>query len=183
VNIIEGYSAQAEFNCELTDLKEDYFSLRFNYSDFISGIPTDEILLNPDLTNDAINSGKIYDYSNVDNNVENRLPSTFTSRNIKENNIPGELIIEGTLNKAVENRLKFILRLTYPEDVSMLCSLASFAAGPSSIICKVDKDIHSEPVIIEQTIATYEYYEILVITGIISEKKITCQNGLLREAE
>jgi hypothetical protein len=65
----------------------------------------------------------------------------------------------------------------------MLCSLTSFGAGPSSIICKADRDIHSELVIIEQTITTYENYEILVITGIISEKNITCENGLLKEAE
>ena len=183
VNIIEGYSAQAEFKCELNDLKENYYSLRFNHSDFISGIPTDEILLNPELTYDAIKSGKIYDYSIVDNKVEYRLPSTFTSQNIKENNVSGELIIEGKLNKDVKNRLKFNLRLTYPDEVSMLCSLTSFAAGPSSIVCKTDRDIHSEPVVIEQTIAMNDNYEILVITGIISEKKITCQNGLLREAE
>ena len=183
VNIIEGYSAQAEFKCELNDLKEDYYSFRFNHSDFISGIPTDEILLNPELTYDSIKLGKIYDYSNADNKVENKLPSTFTSLNIKENNVPGELIIEGTLNKDVKNRLKFNLRLTYPEEVSMLCSLTSFEAGPSSIICKTDRDINSEPVIIEQTITTYENYEILVITSIISEKNINCENGLLREAE
>ena len=182
VTIIEGNSAQTEFKCELTDLEEEYFSLRFYKSDFISGVPTDEILLNPDLTNDAIKLGKLYDYSMSKSKIGYKIP-TFTTRNIKENNAHDELIIEGTLNEDVKNKLKFNLRLTYPEATSMLCSLLSFEAGHSSIKCKVDRDINSELVILEQTIIRYENEEIMAITGMISKKNITCENGLLREAK
>mgnify|MGYP006873003530 CR=1 FL=1 len=115
--------------------------------------------------------------------MEYKISSTFTSDNIKESKVVGEIIIEGTINKVVQNRLRFFLHLTYPEGVSMLCSLTSFEAGPSSIICKVDRDINSEQIIIEQTIIRYENNEILVITGIVSEKSITCENGLLLETE
>ena len=183
IEILKGNSSQAEFKCSLTDLNEDYYSLRFNYSDFISGIPTDEILLNPELTEESIESGEIYDYSLSENKKENKIPPTFTSQTIKKNLIDDKLIIEGTLNKDVNNKLKFDLPLTYPIGVSMLCSLTSFEAGPSSIICRVDRDIDSEPVIIEQTIVTYKKYEILVITGIISDKNMTFENGLFKEAK
>ena len=182
VKVNKGDSAQADFKCILNDLEEEYYSLRFYNSNFISGIPNDEILLNPELTKDAIMSGEIYNYSISQNKNEYKIPPTFTSQNIKENNAHDELIIEGTLNKEVNNKLKFLLRLAYPEGASMLCSLTSFKAGPSSIICKVDRDIYSGLVIIEQTIFRYENEEFLVLTG-ISEKNITCKNGLLREAE
>ena len=182
VEVIKGNSAQAEFKCELKGLKEKYYSLRFIYSDFISGIPTDEILLNPELTDEAINLGELYDYSLQENKGESKIPSTFTTQAIKNNPNDDKLIIEGILNKAINNKLKFKIPLTYPKGASMLCYLSSFEPGPCSIICKVDKNINSIPVIIEQIIITYEKYEILIIKGIISEKNITCDNGLLREA-
>jgi hypothetical protein len=183
VETFEGYSVQADFKCTLTGLKEEYYSLRFNHSDFISGIPNDEVLLNPVLTEEAIKLGKILDYSLPENKGEDKIPSSFISLNIKDNCDHGKLIIEGTLNKAVNNKLKFDLPLTYPEGVSMLCSLTSFEAGPSSIICRVDREINSQPILIEQTTITNEGEQILVITGIISKNSITCENGLLRETE
>ena len=179
----EGQSAQADFKCKLTGLTEKYYSLRFNYSDFISGIPNDEILLNPVLTEEAIKLGNLLDYSLQENKGEENIPSSFISQNIKDNCEHGKLIIEGTLNKPVKNKLKFDLPLAYPEGVSMLCSLTSFEAGPSSIICRVDRDINSQPILIEQTTIINEGEQILVITGINSKKKLTCENGLLREVE
>ena len=183
VETIEGYSVQADFKCTITGLEEEYYSLRFNHSDFISGIPNDEILLNPVLTEEAIKLRKIIDYSLQENKGEDQIPSSFISLNIKDNCENGKLIIEGTLNKAVNNKLKFDLPLTYPEGVSMLCSLTSFEAGPSSIICRVDREINSQQILIEQTTITNEGEQILVITGIISKKNMTCENGLLREVE
>ena len=183
VETLEGHSVQADFKCIITGLEEEYYSLRFNHSDFISGIPNDEILLNPVLTEEAIKLGKMVDYSLQENKGENQIPSSFISLNIKDNCENGKLIIEGTLNKAVNNKLKFDLPLTYPEGVSMLCSLTSFEAGPSSIICRVDRDINSQPILIEQTTITNEGEQILVITSITSKKRITCENGLLREVE
>ena len=183
VETIEGYSVQADFKCTITGLEEEYYSLRFNHSDFISGIPNDEILLNPVLTEEAIKLRKIIDYSLQENKEEDQIPSSFISLNIKDNCENGKLIIEGTLNKAVNNKLKFDLPLTYPEGVSMLCSLTSFEAGPSSIICRVDREINSQQILIEQTTITNEGEQILVITGIISKKNMTCENGLLREVE
>ena len=183
VETIEGYSVQADFKCTLTGLEEEYYSLRFNHSDFISGIPNDEILLNPVLTEEAIKLGKIIDYSLQENKGEDQIPSSFISLNIKDNCENGKLIIEGMLNKAVNNKLKFEFPLTYPEGVSMLCSLTSFEAGPSSMLCRVDREINSQQILIEQTTITNEGEQILVITGIISKKNMTCENGLLREVE
>ena len=125
VEVIKGNSAQAEFKCELKGLKEKYYSLRFIYSDFISGIPTDEILLNPELTDEAINLGELYDYSLQENKGESKIPSTFTTQAIKNNPNDDKLIIEGILNKAINNKLKFKIPLTYPKGASMLCYLSS----------------------------------------------------------
>ena len=48
-------SQQGDFNCSKKNLTEEYYSLRLNNSDTITGIPQDEILLDPILTDKAIN--------------------------------------------------------------------------------------------------------------------------------
>ena len=85
VETFEGYSIQADFKCTLTGLEKKYYSLRFNHSDFISGIPNDEILLNPALTEEAIKLGEMLDYSLQENKGEDQMPSSFISLNINDN--------------------------------------------------------------------------------------------------
>ena len=44
------FPVQADFKCRIKGLKEQYSSLVFHHSDFISGVPKEEIYLNPYLT-------------------------------------------------------------------------------------------------------------------------------------
>ena len=73
----EGHSTQGDFECTLSGLEEEYYSLRLNSSDYIVGIPDDETLLNPVLTAEAIERGELIDYSLIENKGEDKLPSTF----------------------------------------------------------------------------------------------------------
>ena len=58
-------------------MKEEYYSLRFNSSEGISGIPTDEIALDPVLTKKSIEKNEISDASKT-----TKIPPTFTYKSI-----------------------------------------------------------------------------------------------------
>ena len=181
----EGHSTQGDFECTLSGLEEEYYSLRLNSSDYIVGIPDDETLLNPVLTAEAIERGELIDYSLIENKGEDKLPSTFKPQAVKEENCKteGKLTIEGKLSKEMKNELKFNIPLTYPEGITLSCSFTSLQAGDSSIICQIDRTLENDQIVIEQMIIKKGNEEILTIGSIVSEDNITCSDGLLQEAE
>jgi len=183
ISASEGQSTQGDFKCTLSGLEEEYYSLRLNSSDYISGIPKDEILLNPVLTAEAIERGELLDYSLSEN--KDKIPSTFKSKAVKEENCKteGKLTIEGKLSKGVKNELKFDLPLTYPEGITLSCSLISLQAGDSSIICQVDRTLENDQIVIGQITIKDGIEEVLTISSIVSEDNITCSDGLLQESE
>ena len=185
ISTSEGQSTQGDFKCTLSGLEEEYYSLRLNSSDNIAGIPDDETLLNPVLTAEAIERGELKDYSLSENKGQDKIPSTFKSQAVKEEKCKteGKLTIEGKLSKEVKNELKFDLPLTYPEGITLSCSLSSLQAGDSSIICQVDRALGNDQVVIEQITIKDGGEEVLTIGGIASEENITCSDGLLKEAE
>ena len=184
ISASEGQSTQGDFKCTLSNLKEEYYALRLNSSEDIAGIPDDEILLNPVLTSEAIERGDLLDYSLDENKGQDKIPSTFKSMSVKEENCKtdGKLIIDGKLSKDVKNELKFDLPLTYPEGITLSCSLSSLKAGDSSISCQVDRTLESQ-IIIEQMTIKDGGEEVLTIESIVSEGNIICSDGLLQEAE
>jgi hypothetical protein len=185
ISTSEGQSSQGDFKCTLSGLKEDYYSLRLNSSESIAGIPEDEILLNPVLTAEAIENGDLLDYSLNENKGQNKIPSTFTSEAVKEQNCKtdGKLTIDGKLSKEVKNELSFNIPLTYPEGITLSCSLTSLKAGASSISCQVDRAIKSDQIAFEQLTIKDGSEEVLTIGSIVSEANIVCSDGLLQEAE
>ena len=66
ISPLEGQSLQEKIVCSRV-VTEEYCSLRLNSSDDIAGIPDNEVLLGPRITEDAIVNGKILDYSLVEN--------------------------------------------------------------------------------------------------------------------
>ena len=77
------------------------------------------------LTAEAIERGELLYYSLSENKVQDYLPSIFKSQAVKEENykIEGKLAIERKLSKEIKNELKFELPLTYPEGITLYCSL------------------------------------------------------------
>jgi hypothetical protein len=83
----------------------------------------------------------------------------------------------------VKNELKFNIPLTYPEGITLSCSLTSLQAGASSISCQVDRAINSDQIAFEQLTIKDGIEEVLTIGSIVSEVNITCSEGLLQEAK
>lgn len=182
----EGQVAQGNFKCTLNGLTEPYYSLKLNSSDLVSSIPTnDEVSLDPLLTAEAIEKGKILDYSLEENQKEDKLPAIFISQMIEEDSCAsnGKFLIKGKLSKKIKNDLKFNLPVTYPESCSLVCEVANKEAGESQISCQIDRDIDKTEVIIEQTMVKDGPEEVLILGSIGSNEGVTCKNGLSLETD
>ena len=111
-------SSSAYFRCSIENLVEIYYSFRYNYSDFIFGVPNDEIELDPILTKKSIKKNEIIDTSD-----ESDLPPTFTigtmvHENCKDN---GVLTFLGNISKIMNDQIVFTLPLLNPEGTSLYC--------------------------------------------------------------
>ena len=185
VSPAEGQTLQGDFRCSISGLNEEYYSLRFNSSDSISGIPEDETLLDPVLTAESVSKKELLDFSLEENQKENKIPATFTTTGTKEESCKtdGKFIITGALNKEVGNDVKFIIPLTYPEGISVSCSLDKKEKGDSQITCQIDRELDNNKIIFEQVTIKDGKDEILILKGLSSENEITCLNGLLLKSE
>ena len=184
VSPLEGQSLQGDFECSIA-VTEEYYSLRLNSSNDIAGIPDDEVLLDPRLTEDAILNEKLLDYALPENQSPDKIPATFSTSNIKEDSCKstGKFLIEGTLSKEITNELRFTIPLTYPDGISADCYLLTKEKGQSQISCQVDRSIDGTYIIFEQMVIKDGAEEIMNIEGFSSTDNITCANGLLDEAE
>ena len=178
-------SIQGDFQCILSGLEEEYYSLRLFGSNDISGIPDDEVALDPVLTSEAIKKNKLLDYSLVENQSIDKIPAGFTISNIKEEacRTNGIFIIEGTLSKDIENELSFSIPLTFPDGIKANCNILDRKKGQSQISCQVDRAIENSNIAFEKIIIKDGIQEILNLEGFSSKEIISCSNGLLLATE
>ena len=176
-------SEQGDFNCFKANLTEEYYSLRLNNSESITGIPKDETLLDPILTDKAIRNKKVIDFSIKEN--KEKIPAIFIYKKIDEQNClaNGTFIIEGNLSKKIEVNTNFNIPLSYPEGASLKCNFGQNEYDLNKIYCKIDQEIKNTKLITEQIIIKEGNEEILNLGSFSSEKGISCINGILSEAE
>ena len=120
-------------------MNEDYYSLRYNNSVNISGVPDDEILLDPVLT-------KKYKISN-----EQKVIPVFTYKSITHDSceVNGVFIILGNFSENITESNTFNLPLAYPEGITLSCEATK---GQNQFKCKVDGEINNSIIKIEQTV-------------------------------
>ena len=163
-------SARAKFLCTIENLEsKDYYSLRYNNSESICGVPNDEILLDPVLTN------------KYKSNIETKILPTFESKSIDHSFCPtkGVLTITGKITEKLDNAKKINIPLTYPEGITLTCE---FNDDQDKIECKVDREINNKVIIIEQTVIKNGNEDYFNLKSIITEEKISCSNALLQES-
>ena len=171
---------QGDFSCTIEKIEDinNYNSLILNQSEYISGIPKDNVLLNPVLTEKYIGLGKIKDFSK-NNNIKNA-PS-FNSTSIDNTNcdIDGSFVIKGILTSNLDNDLKFDLPFAYPEDITVTCSIGHGKKNESvEIKCETNDEFKNQKIMIAQTtIIDNNKNELLIITKIEDEKQSTCKNS------
>ena len=134
----DGKQAQADFSCKIPDLDETktYESFELYDSEFIVGIPDDEVLLNPVKTQEAIEVGTLTDYSLEEN--KNKLPIYFqTESNNEVVSEEGEFTIVGTVNQEITEEIKFTLQLLYPGNYITEYTIPKASAFSQSITAYV----------------------------------------------
>ena len=163
----EGGSAQADFKCIIENLKKECCSLRFNSSDDVTGIPDDEVLLDPVITQESIDKKRLIDYSIEENKSPENIPVTFSPQKIEKANCleDGIFIIKGSLSKAIDSELRFKILFTFPEGITTDCTLKE---GITEISCQVDRKIDNSNIAFEQIIIKDGSKEILNSGGISS---------------
>ena len=164
-------SVQANYQCRLENVNatEGYTSLRLNSSNDITGIPTeDETLLNPVLTDQAIQNKEVKDCSK-----DASVPPTFNFDSIEQSTCSrdGKFTIKGSLSEEKSIAAKFTLPLTYPEGTSLTCTYEE-----ESIQCLADKELEGN-MIIEQTVITNGAEELFILSNITTDN-MKCGNGL-----
>ena len=176
-----GQPVQADFKCTISSLTEQYYSLRLIRCDYIAGIPTDEILLDPVLTAQAIARGELLDYSLEENKGADKIPALFNSESINSDKCKtdGTFSIQGSLSKELQNDLKFKVPLSYPSGIELTCSLAK---GEKEISCKLDREVEDK-IMIEQQVIKDGLLEVLLLGKVSTDDTVQCSNPLLLESE
>ena len=162
-------SVKAIFSCNINNIEGDYYSLRYNNSLNISGVPNDEVSLDPVMTDK---------YKNTD---ETKIIPTFTFESVKHDSCEtdGVFTITGTLSEKLDQAIKFNLPLTYPEGIISSCELNK---EQTEIECKVDREIDGKNIIIEQTVIKQGNDDYFNLKSITSEDELTCLNGALQDS-
>ena len=166
--------AQANFNCSMEDLYEDnYTSLRLNKTDDVAGIPEDEALLNPVLTDEAIAEGEMKNCTE-----DSSIPPLFNITSLEEASCSsdGKFIFKGKLSEDKQIPSKFTIPLTYPsEGITLTCTYES-----EEIQCVADQAIDNTTVLEQYTVSEGSE-DLFIIKSFVAN--MSCANGLLKEAE
>ena len=114
---------QADFSCEISwfNTPKDITSFVLSHSDYVTGIPYEEILFDPVKADEAIKDKILLDYSVDDNKI--KLPPLFIPSAIDGNNCEEKGEFKITTNDSIEigNKLQFNILVTYPEEFMTEC--------------------------------------------------------------
>ena len=166
---------QANYVCKVEGISgaENYLSLRLNKSDDVAGLPSDEALLNPNITDTAIEDNELKNCTE-----DSSVPPVFTFESIDNSSAQTEgiFIINGTFDKEpnVEDKLEF--PLTYPEGVTLKCTVIE-----GGLECKPDAEV-DDTIVMEQTIMSKGADELFILSSVVGPN-MTLENGVLKDAE
>ena len=163
---------QANYLCKVEDTG-NYDSLRLNSSDDVAGLPSDEALRNPNITDLAIADNELKDCAK-----DSSVPPVFTVESIDNSTAETEgiFIINGTFDKEPNVADKLEFPLTYPEGVTLQCTVEE-----GKLKCKPDAKVN-DTIVMEQTIMSKGADELFIL-GSFSQANLSCENGVLKDAE
>ena len=172
---------QGDFSCTINNVEGNINSFEYYSSTYITGVPKNEILLNPEATKKYISYGEIIDYS-VEENEKRIIPIFYTesinNADCKEN---GKFKIEGKLNVDLNDDFNFEFPLANPRNLVVTCSIKNGKANKKNeIICETNGKINNEQIMIAQTtIYNNKKEEVLIINKFEDKKTSNCKNGIV----
>ena len=171
-------TASAHFHCSIDNLNERYYSFRYNYSDYITGVPFKEKALDPILTEKAIEINEIKKITE-----KNELPPLFTIDSMEHNNCKdnGILTFKGNVSNVIPEPIQFNIPLKYPEDISIYCIFTE-NKFIGEMKCKTDREIVNRNISFEQTVIKEGIEEVLLIASFSSKEQVICENAMFKQS-
>ena len=177
---------QGIFKCTILNVTERTSSFIYHSSKYISGVPTDKVLLNPILTQQYISKGLLEDYS-LGNGTSTKILPIFQPLfiNFTDCTDSGQFTLIGNLSSKLENFIQFELPLAYPNNSIVICNIEN--SEPKSNVemkCKTKGSISNEKIKISQiSIFDNKKEELLIIEKYESSNEINCANSKLKIKE
>ena len=170
--------APANFTCTFPKT-DNLVSIEIASCDGVAGLPFDDTLLNPKLTDDGIKSGALKDKSNMP------IPSfatvdmnSFNFHSVSEGTFTFKLTVD-SLPTEIKQDQKFVL---FFNGIKFEFTIISIEGKVLSFDVKIFGKINDQPIAFEQTVVTINGIEAFVIPGFLTEERITTK-GLPEEPE
>ena len=188
VNPSHGKLTQADFECKIEEMEKasQCTGLEIVSSANISGIPSEEELINPALVDKLIKTGEIKDFTLEENKIKIESIPIFNTTSIDTSDAikKGILIIVGKplSDFELEEELQFTIKIS---GVDAECSLPKLSISETEIKieCILQEELKKSKIMIEQSTILDGYNEIISINNFISEKKVSISNGKQKKLE
>ena len=154
----------APFKCEFVDKTlTEFDSIQIAIpSEFVAGLPENSTLLNPKLTDDAIASGLLPDFSTV-----TTIPPLVEKPDINFGNVKEEGTFEMTINMEETGNLKegqvFTIPLTFPSGVFIFFNITGIESNKVTFKGEINGRVFDDPLIFEQTSVVVGGVELFVL--------------------
>ena len=189
VNPSNDKQLKADFECTIKDVEKakDCTGLEIVSSEEISGIPTEEDLINPAKVDELIEAGEIVDFTLEENKDKIESIPTFNATSIDTSEALAKgifCIIGKPLSEFIlEKELVFEIILVSGEKAE--CTLPEVTSGQSEIKieCVLEEELKDTKIMIEQFTALDGYKEIIRMNKFATEKEITVANGKMKKLQ
>ena len=160
--------APIQFECKLPELEFD--SIEIAYTNYVGGLPTDETLLNPFKTDEAIKNGTLIDLSNVpapqlldfgDEPIENRFNAEEASEGIIKLTLP----LGGIDKTLIKVGKSFEIFFTYPNNVFITFYIDAITGDAFTLKGFIFGKLDHQPLVFEQTVVSIDGVELFVLPG------------------
>ena len=173
---------QGNFKCSILNVEGSVTSFTYHSSKSIAGVPSDKILLDPELTKKYISKGDLYDYSVIGNSTIETPSFHIISIDSLKCEETGRFIAKGELSLELEYDIQFELPFANPINLTANCNI-SRTKDKSNVYmeCKTKGIISNQPIKIAQiTLLNDRKKELLIIEKYESQKEHTCANSRIK---
>lgn len=175
--------AFVKFSCTIENVTDDITSLVYYFSENVTGVPNDDDLLNPILTDKLIEAKKI---SLI--NTSKPIDNIFNIELIRERNCDktGRFRITGKMTKPLNKSLGlFELHISHANSIYAECVINETNKTESvNIYCKTYEEFENQPIVIMDNLINDGKNDVLFIKKFMNKSiSFSCANGKKEETK
>ena len=166
--------AIVSFECSIPveyEYQKDFDSIEIASSEFVAGLPVDETLLNPVLTDAEIKEDPSKNKTTMEPPTLADFKGEITNEMIKEGKF--EFSIELGLEKPELQGSTFKMPLVFPEGIVLEFTILEVKGTKVSFSVEIIGEVNEQPLVLEQTIIIINGEEAFILPGIVTEKITT----------